>query len=158
MPKTDASLGPLTSRRRRAQDRKAKAKTTRQEKELQSARDTKKARSKLAKGRTQKGVNHAWMQFVSETGAIWYIMHDAQQPGFTVGTTGEDGEWAEYFTPTIDVKYAQPTSMLFGPASVYVWPDGSKAKREIKCHIHNACRVEKFLTDCKCAPSGQQAA
>lgn len=155
MPETDASLGPLTSRRRRAQDRQAKAKTTHQEKELQSARDTKKARSKPAKRRTRRGRNFACMHFVSKTGAIWYIMQDAQQPGFTVGTTGEDGEWAEYFTPTIDVKYAERTSMLFGPASVYVWPDGSKAKREIKCLRHSARRVKSFVIGHTYAPSGQ---
>lgn len=155
MPNTDASLGPLTCRRRRDQARKAKAEATRLEKELQSARGTKEARSKPAKQRTRRGRNSASMQFVSETGAIWYIIHHVQQQGFTVATTGKDGEWPEEFeTATIDVKYAKRTSKkLFGSASVSVCPNGSKAKKMIKCLRFNARRVKSFLIDCERASS-----
>lgn len=153
MPKTDASLGPLTCRRRRDQARKAKAEAARQQKELQSARGTKEARSKPAKPRTRSGSNCACMDFVSEDGARWYIIHHVQQQGFTMATAGKDGEWAEYFkTPKIDVKYAQRTSNeLFGSASVSVWKNGSKTKKSITCLRFYARRVLSFLIDCKCA-------
>jgi hypothetical protein len=83
-------------------------------------------------------------------------MHHVHQKGFTVGTTGKDGKWTEYFrTPSIVVKYAQRTSMpLFGSATVYVWPEASKAKR-IECLRHSACSVESFVKDRTYAPSGQ---
>lgn len=95
------------------------------------------------------------MHFVSNTGAIWYIMHDGLQAGFTMSTTGQDGKWAEPFkTPTIHVKKAERTSMpLFGSASVYVWPEGSKAM-EIKCLRHSACSVESFVIDRTYAQTG----
>merc|ERR1739838_68807 len=155
MPTTNASFAPLICRRRRTQDRKAKAEGTRQ-KEPQSARDTKKARSKPTKSRTQRGTNDASMHFFSQTGAIWHIMHNVHQQGFTVGTTGTDGKWAEYFrTPSIVVKYAQRTSMpLFGSATVHVWPEPSKAKT-IECLRHSACSVQSFVKDRTYAPSGQ---
>ena len=97
------------------------------------------------------------MEFVSETGATWYIIHNVQQQGFTMGTADKDGKWAEYFnTPTIQVSYARRTSKaLFGSASVSVWPNGFKGEKRIACLRFNACRVESFVNDRKCASSEQ---